>query len=223
MDSNGENQRQLTSGPGLKRFPCVSPDNKYIVFSSDSDGRAAIWRMNIDGSDQVQLSSGSSGFYWPQCTPDSRWVVYQSVNGFLWKIPIEGGQPVQLTTYPAKFPSPSPDGAQIACILDGQAPAIGLVPIDGGATNRTINLSIADTVYLSRWSAGQGITCLMGNNTKPLNVYRLAPDGGKPVQLTFFTDLQRVSSYGWSRDGQLVLSRTSDVRDVVQITGLGPS
>ncbi|HEY6328941.1 MAG TPA: hypothetical protein VI756_06355, partial [Blastocatellia bacterium] len=204
-------------------FPCVSPDDRYIVFSSDARGSTAIRRMNIDGSGQVPLSSGSGGFYWPQFTADSKWVVYQSTDEHLWKIAIEGGQPVQLTSYAATFPAPSPDGGNIVCILRDQINSLAMVPIVGGAANRIVKFSNKDMVYLSRWSPNGGVSCLMGDNLKPLNVYNLSLDRGKTEQLTFFTDLQRISSYSWSRDGQLVLSRTSDVRDVVQLTGPGPS
>jgi eukaryotic-like serine/threonine-protein kinase len=223
MDADGENQRQLTSGPGLKEYPCVSSDNRYIVYGSNAGGSMAIWRMNIDGSNQVQLSTGDGVFYWPQCTPDRKWVVYQSIDEGIWRIPIGGGQATQITNYSASFPAPSPDGAQIACILNDHGRALGLLPINGGPPNRLVDFSIKDTVYLPRWSPSGDVTCLMGDDLRPLNVYEFPLSGGKPKQLTFFADMQRVSSYSWSRDGQLVVSRTGDVRDMIQITGMGRS
>ena len=46
--------------------------------------------MNIDGSNPKKLTEMGS---YPQATAE--WVVYQERRG-LWKVPIDGGEPVQL-------------------------------------------------------------------------------------------------------------------------------
>jgi Tol biopolymer transport system component len=227
MDSDGENQRQLTFGPGLKMYPCVTPDNRYIVFASDMGGSMAIWRMEMDGSNQVQLSPANGYFYRPQCSSDGEWVVYQSLSGdgcTLWKISIEGGQPIQLTDYYSAAPALSPDGTQIACFLGNQQGSdLGLVAIGGGTPQRVVHLPSDEAIYLWRWIPREGLTCLMDDERKPPNVYRFSLDGENAEQLTFFSDRQRVSYFDWFRDGRLVISRTSDVRDVVLISEPGRS
>lgn len=50
----------------------------------------------------------------PAVTPDNRWVVYSSeASGTptLWKVPLEGGEPVQLTAVTSMDPVVSPDAA----------------------------------------------------------------------------------------------------------------
>jgi Tol biopolymer transport system component len=72
--------------------------------------------MDSDGSNPVRLTTGN-GEKVPRCSPDGKWVIYHSVAASdefysLWKIPIEGGQPVRLAdrTYAASI---SPDGKRI--------------------------------------------------------------------------------------------------------------
>jgi Tol biopolymer transport system component len=72
--------------------------------------------MDIDGSSPKQLTNGS-GENCPHFTPTGDWVVYNSFPGkvVLWKVPTNGGNPVQLTDNPSFDLVVSPDGKQIAC------------------------------------------------------------------------------------------------------------
>jgi len=94
----------------------VSPDGRYIVFTTDREaGNPHVWRMNSDGSNLRQLTNGP-GEGVPKLTPDGRTVVYfDFTTELLWKIPIDGGQPVQITNQRSDRPFISPDGKFITC------------------------------------------------------------------------------------------------------------
>jgi Tol biopolymer transport system component len=57
-DLNGKIVKKLTDSPGYDAEAVVSPDGKYIVFTSARSGDLELWRMNIDGTNLKQLTSG---------------------------------------------------------------------------------------------------------------------------------------------------------------------
>src|SRR5262249_27855322 len=120
MNDDGGDQRQLTFNAGLNNNPTVSADGRFIVFTSTRTGAPHICRMDTDGSNAKQLTSGSTeGF--PQISPDGQWVVYTLFAGetTLWRVSIEGGAPVPITSSAAAYPAISPDGKSIAAMSRG--------------------------------------------------------------------------------------------------------
>lgn len=57
-DLNGNIVKQLTDSPGYDAEAVVSPDGKYIVFTSIRSGDLELWRMDIDGKNLKQLTFG---------------------------------------------------------------------------------------------------------------------------------------------------------------------
>lgn len=57
-DLNGKIVKQLTDEPGYDAEAVVSPDGKYIVFTSTRSGDLELWRMDIDGKNLKQLTFG---------------------------------------------------------------------------------------------------------------------------------------------------------------------
>jgi TolB protein len=82
MEADGSGARLLTgelTGRAYMGSPQVSPDGRYVVFSSDLKGERHIWRMNIDGGNPVQLTNGTGGDS-PNFSPDGRWVFYTKLE-----------------------------------------------------------------------------------------------------------------------------------------------
>ena len=151
-------------------------------------------------------------------------MVYHSfgASGFIiWKVSIDGGEPVQVTDKFASEPAVSTDGKLIACYLrdpQTRVTKIALLPFEGGEPVKLFDLpQTAGQDSSMRWTPdGRAVTYV---NTRGLvsNIWLQPIDGSPPRQLTNFkTD--RIFSFDWSRDGkQLVCSRGVEDSDVVLI------
>ncbi len=119
MNRDGSGQKQLTVEAGANHRARVTPDGRYMAFTSQRDAGQNIWRMDLDGGNPRQLTSGNRDFG-PAISPDSRWVIYSSFssgNQRLWKVSIDGGSAVQLTDYISLAPEVSPDGKLIPAYI----------------------------------------------------------------------------------------------------------
>jgi hypothetical protein len=185
--------------------------------------------MNIDGSNPAQLTHGS-GESQPVCSPDGHWVVYSKGGPnttpwqkTLWKVSIDGGEPVQVSDKPSSGAGISPDGNVIACWY-AHDPAeqnpppmkIALIPFAGGPPIKILD-AIRTAIHPVRWNPdGQSIDYI---DTHPFlsNVWSQPINGGPSKQLTQFTS-ELIEGFDWSRDGTLVCSRLHGVQDVVLIS-----
>ena len=224
VDASGGNPRQLTGDARSNVWPAVSPDGQYLVFSSDRTGTLHLWRTDRDGGNAKQLTN-SSGEDWPTFSPDGRSVVYTVTGGSdrftLWKVSIDGGQPVRLTEKLSLQSSISPDGKQIACGYrpDTKSPwTVALFAVDGGAPTQTFE--VAATVELPmvmRWTRdGRAVTYIDTRNGVS-NLWLQPISGGPAKQLTNWTE-QQIFSFAWSRDGRrIIAARGSRKDDIVLI------
>lgn len=233
MDADGNNQKQLTFKAGINLFPSVTPDGKYIVFTSTrADGNTNIWRMNIDGTDPKQLTNGHIDNF-PTASSDSRWVVYMSnVSGqrSIWKVSIDGGQPVQLVTNQSSRPVVSERENLIAAYyMDAAANSllkVVTIPFGGGQPLRTFDIPVTAFSAIPppiRWTVDGKALTYIDTRGGVSNIWSQSIDGGAPVQLTEFKS-DRIFSFDWAHDGKnLACSRGAEVSDVVLITDLKKS
>jgi Tol biopolymer transport system component len=217
MDQDGSNRKQLTADARDNNWPSVSPDGRYIVFMSNRAGANSIWRMDIDGNNPKQLTSGGDA-RWPRCAPDSRWVVYASIgkpNG-LFKISIDGGDPVQLTDKTPRSPAISPDGKLIATDYheDPEAKKTAIYSSEGRGPLKILNFS-----NLVCWTPDGRSLTYIDRQGIPNNIVSQPNEGGLPRQLTHFKDGQIVD-FDWSRGGKLACSRKVVTADAVIINDL---
>src|SRR5208283_1916306 len=222
MDADGSHPRQLTSGADLQFFssPSSCPDGS-ILFASGVYGAANIWRIDSDGGNQRQLTrEGTNGA--PSCSPDGKWVIFNASRGgdyALWRVPLQGGTPEQLTDYASSFPSISPNGKWIAFDDYAQPGAnkIGVIPFAGGQPLRTFDYSASGSpgYPLLRWTQdSREVTYILAKQGVS-NIWVQPFDCGPPKQLTDFTAGQ-IFNFAWSQDGrQIALARGSETDDVV--------
>ncbi|MGQ0762354.1 MAG: protein kinase domain-containing protein [Acidobacteriota bacterium] len=223
LESDGTDKTQLTANAGANYHPAVSPDGRYIFFSSNRTGTFNIWRMDADGNNPKQLSNGGSDFY-PYPSPDAQWIVYQSggaenARPTLWKISVDGNQPMQITNVNTSVPVISPDGRLIACRYWDEksgAQKIAIVPFSGGPPIKILNIPIVDWQRVRWTSDGASLTYIDTRAGVP-NLWRQPLDGNPAKQLTTFKSDQ-IFSYDWSRDGKLLAcERGLETSDVVLI------
>ena len=216
MEADGSGARLLTgelTGRAYVGWAQVSPDGRYVVFTSDLKGERHIWRMNIDGSNPVQLTEGT-GADNPYCSPDSRWVFYTirekaGVNlPSIGRVSIDGGELKRLTEAFTANPSVSPDGKLFACLqAEGPGPfpwniAVYRVdgPVDGKRPIKIFSQPIQTQTV--RWTPdGRGLTYHENPASGASKLWIQPLDGGEPKLLAEF-ESDRIFGFDWSRDGK---------------------
>jgi TolB protein len=226
MEPDGSNQKQLTVDLGSGAFGLsVSSNGRYIVFVSHRTGPPQVWRVDVDGSNPKQLTYGVQGRN-PFFSPDGKWVFYFDGAGHASKVPIEGGEPVQLASPYSEILARgfSPDGKLFAYIPTGVgAQGKKLVAIASAMTGepiKTIDLPRGAMPRLMQWTPdGRAITYI--NTSKNVSNLWMQPlDGGSPIQLTDFKEYS-ISSFAWSLNGKyLVFSRGFLTTDIVLISSV---
>jgi Tol biopolymer transport system component len=176
--------------------------------------------MDADGSNVKQLTRGTHESN-AQLTPDGRWVIYASwLTGkpTIWKVSIDGGEPVQITDKYSQAPVVSPDGKQIACYYwDEQLETkflTAIFSIDGGAPLKTFDLPTMNV----RWASDGRALTYIDTHDGASNIWSQPVAGGPPRQLTNWKS-DRIFNFAWSRDGkQLAVTRGVVTNDVVLVS-----
>ncbi|NJM54212.1 MAG: DUF5050 domain-containing protein, partial [Blastocatellia bacterium] len=95
MNADGSSPQQLTSGESYNQEPQVSPDGRYIFFTSDRTGENKIWRMNIDGTNPTLFTNINGSAFAPIISANANTIWFQwnrENKQTLAKIPLTGGE-----------------------------------------------------------------------------------------------------------------------------------
>ncbi len=227
IGATGGDPRQLTLQAGRNYAPVVSPDNRYLVFHSNRAGVFQIWRADRDGARPKQLTFGNSESTWATFSPDGKWLVYQHFEPgapyTLWRIPVEGGTPQQVTEGIAIRAAISPDGKLLAFWYNDQQEnsrwRLKVIDFQTGATTNIFD--VAPTVQVQwdsplRWTPDGSYLTYVDHSGGFDNIWGQPIAGGTPRQLTTFDD-SLIFSFDWMKDGSLVASRGVITSDVVLI------
>jgi len=226
MGSDGNNPKQLTSNTGgTDFFPRVSPDGHYIVFTSDRTGSFQIWRMDSDGNYPKQLTASPfEDAFITDCSPDGKWVVYgkRGPEKGVWKVSMEGGNPVRLNDTEADYPTISPDGKTIAYSYEDPSTnpphGVAIMAFDGGPPLKRFDIPESASF---RWAADGRSLLYTKNEGGVDNIWSQPIAGGAAKQITHFNS-EKIFDFDLSRDGKrLVISRGTLKMDVVLIRDLG--
>lgn len=85
---------QLTLHDAYDSYPALSPDGRFVAFSSDRAGNYDVYVMPADGGTARQLTWHSSGDYVAGYSPDGEWIYFSSTRAdrhALWRIRASGG------------------------------------------------------------------------------------------------------------------------------------
>ncbi|MGD9561605.1 MAG: hypothetical protein AB7F88_04460 [Pyrinomonadaceae bacterium] len=224
MDADGANAKPLTNDKLFKTTPVVSPDGRFIVFTSSADG-GQIHRIDMNGGN-LKVLAGSSGADNPDISPDGKWVIFSAyVGGFLriMRVPLAGGEPQPLTDYHATEPRYSRDGTRFACFTANATTQdwtkLAIVAADGGPpvkifdAPRYVNIGRGPV-----WTPDdKGITTIVAPGELQ-NLWLQPVDGGEGKQLTNF-QLPGVARREYSRDGKrIALVRAEGFGNAIMIT-----
>ena len=222
LDVNKGTQKQLTSNARQNYYPQVTPDGRHILFLSDRSEALGIWRMDLDGANATRLVSGAIQRF--TSSADGKWIIYSGAGPQgrpnLWKVPIDGGQPVILNDeYWEELPTASPDGKQVTFqyMKRGAEAIIGQVSLDGGTITDVAKPPFRFSQAF-RWTPDGTAVAFIDNSDGPGQIWALPSTGGPAKQLTNFTT-DSIFWFDWSRDGkQLAVARGTQISDVVLIS-----
>ena len=225
VDADGRGEKELSSEGGSTG---ATSDGSILVFQIEDGERTGLFKLNTQNGEKTRLTTGTDVD--ATVSPDGEWVVFTRYGDdvALWKVPIEGSDPVKLTAiagYP-RSAAISPDGKFIVFVRGGSGkttfPALAVVPFDGGPITKEFEVSIEVPQNYGKtalqWTPdGQGIN-FVALHDNVSNIWRQPLDGGPPVQVTNFTD-RRIFNFAYSANGeQLALSRGTLNRDVILIS-----
>lgn len=228
VNEDGSNLAQLTNELTAEYNPVVSNDGKYIVFLSNRSGTPGLLRMNADGTNVKKLAEFSE-ISSPSISPDGQTVYFSArqTNSFavLWKVSIEGGEPIQITEGRTLFPQVSPDGKYIVCRfpkIDNDGKSQRLIPTiltmpDGKIYKQFEDLEIAPETPF-QWNADGSAISFSTYKAGVSNIWLLPIQENQPKKmLTFISD--EIFRFRWSKDGKKIAFEKGQKSDeVIKIT-----
>ena len=200
---------------GLDVFTMASSADGRRLSYSVATLRQNIWSLPVPFEGPVSVkearpvTTGNRTIEGVGVSADGKWLAFdsdQSGNRSLFKMPVGGGEPVQLTTAPTMdcCPSWSPDGTEVAfhAFRTGNRD-IFVISADGGTARQLTN--DPEQEFYPHWSPdGTRVVFHSGRRGAP-EIYVLSKDKGElsgetPVQVTFDGGAQP----RWSPDGRLI-------------------
>ena len=225
MNADGGGAQQLTSNDSFNSEPQVSPDGRYIVFTSDRTGENKIWRMNMDGSSPTLLTNAAGPAFAPVISPDSSVVWFQWIKEsrqVLAKIPLAGGEAVeQQPSFGDNLWAVSPDGKRLAHVFFDQPTnqfKLRLRPVDAEEPSKILNIPAS---FVLEWTPdGKNLLYRNIDTTPEMNsiIWIQPVEGGEPKQFLSVKP-DRATILAQSADGkQILVVRTRSMSDIILLT-----
>jgi serine/threonine-protein kinase len=214
---------RLTTGLDAKTISISSDEKRlsYTVYTA----RANIWSVpvpvnpppggvRVTQASATAVTRGSQVIQGMRVSPDKRWIVYDSDlrgNSDVYRVPIDGGQPEQLTADSAgEFaPDLSPDGTAIVFhSWRSGTRGIEVKPLNGGPSVQLTSTHAQESY--PKWSPdGQSVLFYDQSGTRNALLVRRGPDGKWSAPESLAAGTYRPQ---WSPDGQTI-SYVSAPRD----------
>ena len=217
ISGDGKGLSRLTFDPQHNDLgPVMSPDGHLVAWERENPSASGgvesveIWMMNSDGSSGRALIANGSFNRSPTWLAGGKALAYASFvsgNWEIYRIPLDGGEPVNLTRnqYADQHPRASPDGNTIAFDTNRDFNfEIYLMDSDGGRQrNLTQAFSVDDR--FPAWTP-DGSQVLWSHGTDTFDIYAIGADGSDPhaVVASPFSE----SHPSVSPDGHLVVFQT---------------
>jgi Tol biopolymer transport system component len=220
---DGRYVKDFPLSPGMNRRPSACPAGRYILYAALDDAGRNVWRTDSVGKEVKQLTFGNDEGY-PQCSHDSKWFIYGSGNKghpMLFKMSIEGGQPIPISDKYRGVARLSPDSRWVAAAFEDHPnhTEMAVISVDGGELRWAFDVpeGIDWNAHLAWTPDGRGViySAVRGGVS---NLWIRPLSGGPPTPLTDFKE-GLIFSFNWSPDGsQLILARGSITDDAVLLT-----
>jgi serine/threonine protein kinase len=198
--------RLTTTGNAFN--PVISPDGKYVVYSSEEAGKTGVWLAQVATRSNVQIIPPADGrSFWPTFSPDGNFLYYVfrprgSLGRTLYQIPTLGGAPKKLIYDVDSEITFSPGGKQFAFIRGSPHEAALMVAEVSGLSERRISLCRApERLSSPAWSPdGKVVTCARFNTTTGQPSIVFVPVEGGPETRIPRPDLFNIDRLAWLVD-----------------------
>jgi Tol biopolymer transport system component len=217
--------RQVTFFPAINvTHAALSADGTRVAYVSIQSGVGQIWVSNSDGSGARQLTDNKGTNFWPFWSPDGDWVAFASQRpgtaaAEIWKVPVRGGAPVQVTHEGGFRGDWSPDGGRIAYdkqLLQGsvrESDFQATMEIADAATGKVLQKVSVRDLASPIWSPDAKRLSATQENS----VWTIDPETGqgrRAIQLPpNFVPMFRAA---WTQDGKyVILNRRQRVSHIV--------
>lgn len=140
---NGTNCSQLTSFHGVSGTARWSPDGHHIAFESLSRHYYDIYTLEVPGGQpRVVPTFAETDNGAPNWSRDGQWIYFYSARDRgrlqLWKVPLNGGSPIQVTTSGGVYCTESDDG-RFLYYSKYEQPGVWKMPLNGGEETRVLD------------------------------------------------------------------------------------
>ncbi|MFC1782638.1 S41 family peptidase [Planctomycetota bacterium] len=204
-DADGRDPYRLTNHIATDADPRFSPDGELIAFTSNRMGNNDIWVVPVEGGQPRQLTfhaTGDSMVYW---TGDGKRVIFRTSRKGAWGSPLysvdlEGSLPIPFDIDLGSTGMISHDGKYLAFNRDGyrggrkhykgnRSTDVWIQDLETKKITQLTDKNLED--YESHvqdcypmWGA-DGMIYFMSERDDTFNIWKIAPAGGEPVQVTF--------------------------------------
>jgi Tol biopolymer transport system component len=203
--------------------PAVSRDGRHATVVIRRNGKQNLLLITADGSQARPLAETLEVRGAAAWSPDGKWIVTGGNDGTgdgLFKIPVDGGAPLRLTTGTATNPVWSPDGMLIAysgILVGGVEPLLAVRP-DGGAIPLPSIRTPGEGERLQFLPDGKSLIYMQGSPGSVEDFWMLDLTTLKTRQLTRLNQSAIMRTFDISPDGkQIVFDRLRDNSDIVLI------
>lgn len=222
-DTSGATPVQVTPPGDVVDGASLSPDGKYLAYCAlpKSTAQPNIWLVNTDGTNARKVTN-SDHDEMPSFSADGQWIYYNHwTEGkvHLFKVQVNGGEPIQVTQYQAETPVVSHHGDQMTARVYDDATSqwrVGVISTSDGKLLQTLELTHFEDGGTPGWTPDDDGVVYVDVQNQITNLWKLQLKTGVRTQLTHYpSDI--IFSYGVSSSGQLATSRGRVDADAVLI------
>ncbi|HLM03264.1 MAG TPA: winged helix-turn-helix domain-containing protein [Pyrinomonadaceae bacterium] len=227
ISEDGSERKQLTSDASAEISPKLSADGRFLIFMSNRTGQMDVWRADANGTNTKQLTTNGN-VKDSIISPDGETVFYlvqdsESMVETLWRVSINGENPIKLTDRTTRSPRISPDGKTIACYISNpetRAMMLALVSAETGEVLKYPATPQNDSIPFLDWSKDGENLFVVLQRGKPFSLWKLPLNGSQPEQLREWEN-DAIFRLAISRNGERVFYEVGNqLNSVVQFQSL---